>query len=1138
MRGERATKSAATAGAALAAALLAALALVQTSSRRGAGPTPVLYTVASAHLDSQWRWTYPATISEYLPRTVRLNLGLIRRFPRYVFNFGGANRYLMLAEHYPELLAEVRRQVAAGRWFPSGALFEECDANIAAPESVIRQILYGGRVFRSLLGRSSAELMLPDSFGFPASLPSVMAHCGLRGFSTQKLTWGSSAPAGGPGSPQGTPPGIPFNVGFWEGVDGRGVVAALNPGPYDGRVWYDLSRSPGAAGYSERALARMVDWPRRIARNGAGSGLFADYMYHGAGDRGGAPPPATLALQEAIVARGRARLPLPPRRLGLQVGDALPAGGAVAAVGRGPVRVLPASAERMFLDIDARQAARLPRYRGEMQLREHSAGVLTSQGYVKRWNRRDEVMADAAERASLAGEWLGGLDYPRRELADAWALVLAAQFHDILAGTCLPEAYEYSWNDQLLALNRFRSILAGSAGAVAAALDTRTAGVPVVVFNPLETEREDLVEAESPFAGGAPPAVRVFDPDGREVPAQRNDDGRIVFLARVPAVGFAVYDLRAAAAAAAAPASAGALKAGDGMLENEFYRVRLDRNGDVASIYAKELGRELLAAPLRLEIKTDAPRAFPAWNMEWRDQARRPRHLVSAPARVRVRERGPARVALEIERRGEGSRFVQAVRLAAGEGGRRLEFVDAVDWRTAGAHLKAVFPLTARNRLADYNLDVGVVRRPVDGPHMFEMAAQRWFDLSDAGGAFGVTVLSGCKYGSDRPEEGTLRLTLLRTPAAAGIHAQEATQDWGRHEFAYALAAHAGDWRRGGSDRQAVRLDQPLLPFRSPRHGGFLGRRFSFLRLSHPAARVLALKKAEAGGEVIVRLVESWGRGAPGVRLGFAAPVLAVREVDGQERPLAGSGARLERGELVVDLGPFQLRTFAVTLAPPQRTVGRPAQETLSLAPDVRIVSRGGEAAAGGFDLRGRCVPAELLPAAVGFQGVTFRLSAADDPAGQAVACRGQEIALPAGRYAALLVLAAGVGDRRAVFRVDGRPRELPVQDWQGFIGQWDRRLWKRDASSPPACVGLEAGFVKAAPVAWFARHRHAADGRDEPYAYAYAFAYSIPLPGRARALRLPDDPRVRVLAVTAVGEERALFPLWPAADGLRPGRP
>src|SRR5258708_34693631 len=86
--------------------------------------------------------------------------------------------------------------------------------------------------------------MLPDCFGFPASLPSILAHMGLKGFSTQKLTWGSAARVGGPGSPENTPVGIPFNVGFWEGPDGRGVIAAFNPGSYGGHRAGDNTQSP------------------------------------------------------------------------------------------------------------------------------------------------------------------------------------------------------------------------------------------------------------------------------------------------------------------------------------------------------------------------------------------------------------------------------------------------------------------------------------------------------------------------------------------------------------------------------------------------------------------------------------------------------------------------------------------------------------------------------------------------------------------------------------------------------------------------------------------------------------------------------------------------------------------------------
>ena len=84
--------------------------------------------------------------------------------------------------------------------------------------------------------------MLPDCFGFPASLPTILAHSGVKGFSTQKLAWGSSAPGGGPDSLEKTPEGTPFNVGVWVGPDGETVIAALNPGDYAGGIYTDLSK--------------------------------------------------------------------------------------------------------------------------------------------------------------------------------------------------------------------------------------------------------------------------------------------------------------------------------------------------------------------------------------------------------------------------------------------------------------------------------------------------------------------------------------------------------------------------------------------------------------------------------------------------------------------------------------------------------------------------------------------------------------------------------------------------------------------------------------------------------------------------------------------------------------------------------
>src|SRR5205807_1639934 len=233
---------------------------------------PALFVVGYAHLDTEWRWEYPQVIREYLAKTLHDNFDLFGKYPHYIFNFSGANRYRMMKEYYPADYARLQQFVAAGRWFPAGSSMEESDVNSPSAESIFRQVLYGNQYFRRDFNKTSAEYMLPDCFGFPASLPSILAHAGIKGFSTQKLTWHSAAQVGGPGSVEETPVGIPFNLGFWQGPDGKGVIAAMNPGSYNGDVRDDLTKSDPAS------MARdYVDWPKRVALNGKASGVFTDY---------------------------------------------------------------------------------------------------------------------------------------------------------------------------------------------------------------------------------------------------------------------------------------------------------------------------------------------------------------------------------------------------------------------------------------------------------------------------------------------------------------------------------------------------------------------------------------------------------------------------------------------------------------------------------------------------------------------------------------------------------------------------------------------------------------------------------------------------------------------------------------------
>src|ERR1700723_3885679 len=214
----------------------------QNASAPNLSDEPTLYVVGYAHLDTEWRWEYPQVIDEYLRNTMEDNFSLFQKYPHYIFNFSGANRYRLMKEYYPADFAKLKKYVDAGRWFPAGSSMDEGDVNTPSAETIIRQILYGNNWFRQEFGKASAEYMLPDCFGFPSSLPTILAHSGVKGFSTQKLVWGSSANAGGPESLENTPEGTPFNVGVWVGPDGESVLAGLNPGAYDGGIETDLSK--------------------------------------------------------------------------------------------------------------------------------------------------------------------------------------------------------------------------------------------------------------------------------------------------------------------------------------------------------------------------------------------------------------------------------------------------------------------------------------------------------------------------------------------------------------------------------------------------------------------------------------------------------------------------------------------------------------------------------------------------------------------------------------------------------------------------------------------------------------------------------------------------------------------------------
>lgn len=1014
----------------------------------------VLYLIGYAHLDTEWLWDYPATINQNIKNTLEENFSLFEKYPDYVFNFTGSRRYGMMKEYYPELYKKVVQYVKEGRWHVSGSSVDEGEVNVSSSESLVRQVLYGNDYFRKEFGTESRDYMLPDCFGFLANVPSIWNHCGILGFSTQKLTWRAAVP-------------IPFNVGVWKGPDGKGIIAALNVSGYTSPV--------------STRIDRDSTWNARLDKN-IQNGYSFDYAYYGVGDQGGAP-------RENDVRHAIGSLHQKDSKF----------------------NVVLASSDQMYKDITPGVKKKLLTYSGDLLLIEHSAGSLTSEVYMKRLNRKNEILAQSAEQLATAADWLGGSRYPFEKLNNAWGLVLGSQFHDILPGTSIPKAYDYAWNDEFIAANGFAEVLKNSSNVIISQLNTQVENRAVVVYNPVATNREDIVTTELEYSK-LPQNVQVYDNNGKAVLTQiteRNGNKlKVIFLANVPSVGMAVFDVRESAGIVNST-----LKVNDRSLENPFYKVEIADNGDILSVYDKGLNRELLSKPAHLEFLNEHPKEYPAWNMDWNDRKMPAIGNLDKNTSIRIIESGPVRIAIEVKREGMNSEITQVYSLAAGEAGKHLEVSNKMDWQSKGVSLKASFPLSVSNQNATYNLGVGTIERGSNNEKKFEVPSKEWFDLTDRSGKYGVSILEDCRYGSDKPDDNTLRLTLLYTPVADALRNAfifQGTQDWGIHSFRYGIYGHAGDWRKGQSQWQGRFFNQPMIAFETTRHEGTLGKSISFLKTNSPSVGIMAFKKMEQGDYYLVRTTELAGKDQKGLSITFPGKVVDAYEVNGQEQK-TGKADFLDRN-LNFDLSHYTIRSFAVKFANPLNPMEKPEQNFVTLPYNLDAFSFDHNRTDGRFD-RDLSFPAELVPAEIVSEDIRFHMGSTEDEQNNALACNGQVISLPQGDYNKLYLLANANDDTQDSMQIANLFYPLNVQKGTGYVGQF----YKRNLTSDNKTVtSIENAFAKKDNIAWFASHTHVGyPSRNDAYHYCYIYKYEIDIPEGVRNITLPNNKKIKIYAIT-----------------------
>ena len=334
-------------------------------------------------MDTAWLWPTAETVRKNA-RTIANQLSLMEQYPEYRFLQSASCHTAWMQREYPALFERMREAVAQGRYEMNGAVWVECDCNLVGGEALIRQFLWGQRYTRDTFGVLSDCFWLPDTFGYSAAIPQIMRGFGVKYFLTTKLAWNDTNT-------------FPYETFTWRGIDGTDVLAHF----FVMDTWPDpkgLLERVNGVGYRDCLHNKQISHQRLIA--------------FGYGDGGGGPQ-----FEMIETARRLADLEGCPR-----------------------VRYSSASKFMQSLEAEGRE---FPEYRGELYLELHR-GTLTGKQQIKKNNRMAETALHDLELVTVLAAVHSGAPACGAACRPLWETLLVNQFHDILPGSCIPEAHDES----------------------------------------------------------------------------------------------------------------------------------------------------------------------------------------------------------------------------------------------------------------------------------------------------------------------------------------------------------------------------------------------------------------------------------------------------------------------------------------------------------------------------------------------------------------------------------------------------------------------------------------------------------------------------------------------------------------------
>lgn len=507
-----------------------------------------------------------------------------------------------------------------------------------------------------------------------------------------------------------------------------------------------------------------------------------------------------------------------------------------------------------------------PKWVGELYLEFHR-GTYTSIAKLKKQMRKSEILLRKAETLSSISSVLLGTRYPESEFYDNWETVCLNQFHDILPGSSIYQVYEDS--------------------------DKQMNGV-LDFGHKLETQTlSDIARNISKDKG-----IIVYNPTSFTASGVAEIDGRKFIAENIPAFGWkTITD----------DTVSNDVILADRYVENIFYKITFDNNGNICSLIDKRQNKEYVKngeVINRIQIFEDYPRAYDAWELtDYYKQKCTNLDYVSSFEQIE----SEVAKGFKIVRKYNNSEITQKIWLYAGNSIDRIDVENEIDWKESHKIMKASFPVNIHAKEATYEIQFGNVKRPTHentswDAAKFEVCAHKFADISD--NTSGFAVLNDCKYGYNC-EGNNLKITLLK---CATYPNPEADKHY--HEFTYSIYPHSGSFENSDTIKQAYLLNSPLSAVKAVGNSSVIPDDYSFISCSNDNVIIETVKKAEKSDGIVVRLYES-KNGTESTTLKFGFPIEKAYITDMLENIV--EELPVSENNLMLTLSNFEITTLKVT---------------------------------------------------------------------------------------------------------------------------------------------------------------------------------------------------------------------------------